>query len=104
MTEQIPTGTWVEIHHILLPAGGRAPQVPEDTAGVALEMRVKGFLVAPSRLGKKAEIETVAGRRLTGTLSVVNPGYDHGFGAPIAELLDIGGELRTILNARKDMA
>ena len=73
MTELIAEGTWVEIHAIVLPAGERAAQVPDDTARVPLEMRVKGFLVAPAWVGEKAEIETSAGRRLQGTMVAVNP-------------------------------
>ncbi|MGR8952181.1 MAG: 2-amino-4-ketopentanoate thiolase, partial [Gammaproteobacteria bacterium] len=47
MTERIGKGVWVEIHDIVLEAGERAPQVPEDTAKVPLEMCVKGFLTEP---------------------------------------------------------
>jgi hypothetical protein len=97
MTELIPRGTWVEIYRIVLPPGERAPQTPEDTQRVPLEMRVKGFLVEPAALGGTAEIETPAGRRLRGTLVAVNPGYSHGFGPPIPELLSIGAEVRARL-------
>jgi hypothetical protein len=97
MAELVTKGTWVEIHRIVLPAGERAPQVPGDTQGVALEMRVKGFLVEPATVGTQAEIVTPAGRRLHGTLTEVNPAYSHSFGAPIPELSTIGGEVRTML-------
>jgi hypothetical protein len=100
MTERIAKDTWVEIYSILLPAGERASQVPQDTQHVPLEMRVKGFLAAPAALGEEAEIVTPAGRRLRGTLVEVNPAYTHGFGAPIPELSTIGGEVRTILRER----
>ena len=30
----VPAGSWVEISQVVLPAGGRAPNVPQDTAGV----------------------------------------------------------------------
>ena len=86
MNELIDKGNWVEIHHTVLPVGGRAPQVPADTRRVPLEMRVKGFLVAPAAIGEEAEIETSTGRRLRGTLTGVNPVYSHGFGSPIPEL------------------
>ena len=97
MAETIATGAWVEIHDIVLAAGERAAQVPQDTRQVPLEMRVKGFLVAPAAVGERAEIETPSGRRLRGTLSAVNPAYDHTFGAPVPELSVIGGEVRAIL-------
>jgi len=101
MADSAEACTWVEIHRILLPAGERAPQVPEDTQRVPLELRAKGFLVAPACLGQEAEIRTVTGRRLRGTLARINPAYDHGFGPPIPELAAIGGELRALLQHLK---
>lgn len=100
MAELIQKETWVEIHSIVLPAGERASQVPEDTQQVPLEMRVKGFLVESASLGDEAEIVTTVGRHLRGKLSEVNPAYTHQFGAPIPELSTIGGEVRAILRAR----
>ncbi|MBP1687645.1 MAG: hypothetical protein H6Q33_3788 [Deltaproteobacteria bacterium] len=100
MPDVLGTGTWVEIHRVVLPAGERAPQVPADTAAVALEMRVKGFLLAPAALGDAAEIVTRAGRRLRGTVTEVNPAYTHSFGAPIPELSTVGEEVRTLLRKR----
>jgi hypothetical protein len=100
MADAIAQGAWVEIHRIVLPAGERAPQVPADTQRVPLEMRVKGFLAAPAALGEDCEIVTPAGRRLTGKLVEIDPGYTHGFGAPVPELLRIGEEVRAILRAR----
>lgn len=102
MIDQVAERSWVEIHQVILPAGERAPQVPADTQAVALEMRVKGFLLAPATLGEEVEIETPAGRRLHGTLAVVNPAYDHSFGAPLPELIGIGGEVRAMLNRPED--
>lgn len=100
MAKLISKGTWVEIHNIVLPAGKRAPQVPEDTQQVPLEMRVKGFLVEPASLDEEVEIITTVGRHLRGTLIEVNPAYTHQFGAPIPELSTIGGEVRAILRER----
>ena len=100
MTEAVDKGTWVEIHVIVLPAGERAAQVPDDTRKVPLEMRAKGFLTTAAVMGEEAEILTVAGRCLRGTLVVVNPAYLHGFGAPIPELVSIGGEVRAMLRRR----
>lgn len=98
MTERHAKGEWVEIRAVLLQAGERAPQVPPDTAQQPLEMRCKGFLTAAAAIGETAEIETVTGRRVSGELVRANPGYDHGFGPPVAALLDIGRELRWILD------
>lgn len=96
----IEKGTWVEIRRVVLPAGERAPQVPDDTQRVPLEMKVKGFLMAPASLGEEAEIETSAGRRLRGTLTEVNPAYSHSFGLPIPELSTIAEEVSAILRER----
>jgi hypothetical protein len=100
MAERVMQGAWVEIHNCVLQTGERAPQAPEDTQRVPLEMRVKGFLVAPAVQGEAAEIMTAAGRRLRGTLTEVNPAYTHGFGAPLPELSTIGGEVRAMLRER----
>ncbi len=100
MAETVAKGVLVEVHGTVLSAGQRAPQVPQDTQGVPLEMRVKGLLVAPSALGEEAEIVTPAGRKLRGRLVEVDPAYTHGFGAPIAELSGIGGVVKAILKKR----
>ena len=100
MADLIAKGTWVEIHRTVLAAGDRAPQVPEDTRAVPLEMRVKGFLVAPAALGGEAEIVTRVGRRWRGTLTDVNPAYTHSFGPPVPELSTIGDEVRGMLRER----
>lgn len=100
MADLTAKGTWVEIHRIVLPAGERAPQAPEDTRQVSLEMRVKGFLAEPAAIGTEAEIVTASGRQLRGTLVEINPAYTHGFGAPIPELMAIGNEVRAMLSQR----
>jgi hypothetical protein len=100
MPERLAEGTWVEIHALILSAGKRAAHVPEDTARVPLEMRAKGFLAEAAEIGAEAEVLTVTGRRLRGTVTLANPSYDHGFGAPLPELLAVGGEVRDILRKR----
>ena len=97
MPERLAKGTWVEIHAVVLGAGERAPQVPEDTARVPLEMRAKGSLAEAAEIGAEAEVVTAAGRRLRGTVAAANPSYDHGFGAPLPELISVGEEVRAIL-------
>ena len=93
-------GTWVEIHNKVLPAGERAPQVPQDTQKAPLIMRTKGFLLQYAKIGDEVEIETCAGRHLTGKLVIINPAYTHTFGPPIDELTTIGSEVRAILRER----
>ena len=97
MTEQIKQGTWVEIYKVVLTAEERAPQVPDDTREAPLEMRVRGWLVAPANLNEEVEIKTPTGRCLRGRLVEINPAYTHGFGVPIPELTSIGSEVRAML-------
>ncbi len=80
-------------------AGSRAPQVPEDTQDVPLEMRVKGYLLSPTAEGEEAEIETVLGNRYEGILHDSEPSYEHVYGPPVPELLSIGEELREIMRS-----
>ena len=98
---RVARGTWVELHRVVLAPGERAPQVPEETQRVPLELRVKGFLTSDATPGEEAEIETAAGRRLRGTLDRVLPAYEHGFGPPVPELLAVGAELRAILRGEE---
>lgn len=100
MGERVPAGTWVEIGRVVLQPGERAPQVPEDTARVPLELRVRGFLTEPAVLGGNTEIVTLADRRHKGLLLAVNPPYDHTFGVPIPELAFIGAEVRALLRKK----
>lgn len=104
MNDRAAKDTWVEIHRVLLKKGARAPQVPQDTREVPLEMKVKGFLLHEAALGDEVEIVTAAGRRIRGTFSAVNPSYDHHFGPPIPELSTIGREVREILRKREGMS
>lgn len=91
-------GDWVQIKDMILPAGERAPQVPEDTQNTALRMWVKGFLQDESaKLGDPVLIKTVSGRRVKGILSSVFPHYTHNFGQSQPELLPVGPELRSML-------
>jgi hypothetical protein len=103
MTEKAAKHTWVDIHRVVLKPGQRAPQVPNDTQQVPLEMAVKGFLVHDATIGEEVEIVTQAGRTLKGTLTAINPAYTHTFGAPIAELSAIGNEVRAMLNKRETL-
>ena len=95
--ELIPAGTWVELHQIVLAPGERAPNVPEETQRVPMELRVRGALLADALVGQQATITTVTGRRHHGVLVDVNPAYDHGYGRPVPELAPIRSELRALL-------
>jgi hypothetical protein len=100
MAEKVAKGTLVEIRSIVLEAGKRAPQVPDETQQVPLEMRAKGLLEESASIGSDAVIITPVGRRLHGTLISVNPPHTHSFGPPIPELYSIGNEVRAILRER----
>jgi hypothetical protein len=97
VTRAAKKSTWVEIHRVVLAPGERAPQVPDDTKAVPLEMTVKGFLRQDADIGDQVEIVTTTGRRRRGVLRSINPAYGHGFGSPIEALSSIGRELRAIL-------
>ena len=91
-------GDWVRIHKIVLSSAQRAPQVPEDTKQVPLEMWDKGFLLNSSAVvGDEVEVETIIGRRLTGNMIEINPQFDHAWGNCIPEILQIGRQVRSIL-------
>jgi len=97
MYKMIEKNAWVRIHKIILEPKDRAPQVPDDTKKVPLELWTKGFLKESAELGDEVTITTVTGREETGTLIEVNPAYDHAFGNFIPELLDIDKQVRGIL-------
>ena len=90
----IEAGSWVMIEQIILPPGKRAPGLPPDTAAVPLQAKVKGFLAAEAIPGEIATIRTLSDREVSGRLIAVNPGYTHGFGDPVPELLEVGPEER----------
>jgi hypothetical protein len=90
-------GDWVQIQRVVLKAGDRAPQVPEDTARLPLEMRVKGFLLADAKLGDDVTIETMIGRQVSGQMTAIAPGYLHDFGDLVPELLQIQRQLKTMI-------
>lgn len=90
-------GEWVKIHNIVLSASERAPQVPEDTKKVPLELWVKGFLQSDAQIGDEVEVKTITGRIEKGKLIEVSPSYRHDYGNFIPELLQIGIGLREVL-------
>ena len=67
------------------------------------QIPTREIVATPDRIGlayDEVEIITTVGRHLRGTLIEINPAYTHQFGAPIPELLTIGGEVRAILRER----
>lgn len=91
-------GNWVSIYSIVLSPSERAPQVPDDTKKVPLETWVKGFLQSDAEIGDDVEVKTITGRMARGKLIEVNPTYTHNYGNFVPELLQIGLQLREILD------
>ncbi len=92
----IKKGTWVLIHRNILTPSERAPQVPEDTKKVPLEMWVKGYLEKDAKLGEEAEVVTRTGRKESGTLLEAEPCYKHDYGRFVPELQVISEQVRDI--------
>ena len=88
---------WVRIHRVVLPAEGRNPNLPEDTAKVPLEMWTKGFVQSDAKIGDEVEVITATGRVEHGTLVEENPHYTHSYGEFVPELIQIDAQLREIL-------
>jgi hypothetical protein len=95
-------GDLVQIHKIILKPEERPPNLPSDTRSVPFEGWIKGFLLdEKAALGDEVRVETFIGREYSGTLSAVNPVYDHNFGAPPKEILTVGKEAKQQLNRRR---
>lgn len=92
-------GDWVEIEAKLLDPADRSKNLPPETAEKPLMMWVKGFALGEAAQGEALTIETITGRRVTGALSAVNPGYYITYGDPIPELTHVGRDLRARLAA-----
>lgn len=90
-------GDWVTIRSRVLDPEERAPQVPEDTKKVPLELWVKGYLEEDAEIGGKAAVTTVTGRKSMGELVEIDPTYDHSFGDHIPEIRQIDEDLRRAL-------
>lgn len=88
---------WVIVHSVVLTSQQRAPQVPDDTKEVPLEMWVKGFIQADANIGDMVEVKTITGRKVEGKLLEVNPYYTHDYGKCVPELLQIGLQAKEIL-------
>lgn len=90
-------GEWVLIHNIILAPSERAPQVPDDTKEVPLELWVRGYLTHDAALNDEVEIETTTGRLVKGKMIEIHPSYNHSFGKHVPEVLAIGRQLKAYL-------
>jgi hypothetical protein len=95
--EPVPEGTWVELQQVVLEAGNRAPNVPDDTARVDFVARIRGFLLTDAPMGGEAIVRTLAGRQVSGRLTAVNPRNPADFGNPVPVLLRLGEAARDAL-------
>jgi len=93
----IKKGEWVLIHKNILEPSERAPQVPDDTKKVPLELWVKGYLQKDANIGDEVTVLTRTKRVVSGKLLEVNPYYKHNYGKFVPELLKIGDQVRDIL-------
>jgi len=94
-------GDWVEIHRVIFPAKERTAALPADTLIVPYEMWLKGYALEEGQIGNSCTITTITGRSLEGILTEINPGFSHSFGPAVAELQQIGPELREDLRGIK---
>ncbi len=90
-------GDYVNVYTVVLSPEERAPQVPDDTKKVPLEMWVRGFLTADANLNDEVTVKTITGREVTGKLVEENPTYRHSFGEHVPEIFQIGLQLRELL-------
>lgn len=96
-------GQWVQIHAVILNPEERAPQVPEDTRKVPLEMRIKGYLLdEKASIGDTVSIETASGRKVEGTLVAIEPEYTHDFGKHVPILAEIDREFSKLMDSLKE--
>jgi len=96
--EKAKKGDYVQIHNIILEAGERSENLPEETKKVPLELKVRGFLINDeAKLNDQVTIETYIGRKLEGELIDISPTYEHNYGEVIEELLPVGRELKKML-------
>ena len=87
-------GDFVRIHKIILTSEQRAPQIPEDTKSVPLELWTKGFLLADANLGDEVKIMTLADREEEGTLIEVNQAHNVNYGDFVPEIIQIGVKVK----------
>lgn len=92
-------GDWVEVVRTVFAPKDRLSATPDDTRSIPYEARIRGFACSDGSIGDEIAIETRIGRVLSGTLVDAEPGFSHGFGPAVPELLWIGPDLRRRLFA-----
>lgn len=97
MNVLVQKGEWVQISSIVLEAGDRAPNIPDDTQSTPLKMWIKGVLQADAEIGDTVKIKTVAGREVEGELVKERPNFTHSFGDYVPEITQIRLQLTELL-------
>ncbi|HHX30758.1 MAG TPA: 2-amino-4-ketopentanoate thiolase [Clostridiaceae bacterium] len=82
---------------VILPAGSRAPRLPEDTASVPLIALTRGWLQEDASAGTEVQVTTMSGRTVRGTLTGRPLAPVHGYGDFIPELQEIHCQVRDLL-------
>lgn len=95
------TQRWAEVQWTVLDAPERSTNLPAETRATPYVARVRGSAVEPRR-GAEVEVTTVAGRRLRGVVTDLDPGYLHSFGRPLPEWVHMRDAIRRLLNADPD--
>lgn len=91
-------GDYVVIEDLVLPAGERAPQVPDDTAKTPMIALNRGWLLEEEAVsGDRVSVETVIGRKVEGTLTNRSPSPAHDWGDHCPELQVIHRQVRDLL-------
>jgi len=85
---------YVEIKITILNPDERAKNLPDDTKKVPYEGKLRGYLLHNAEIGELVEIETPIGRIVKGMVIGLVKEYEHNFGEPIRELIDIGKKVR----------
>ena len=92
-TPSAKEGDLVQIHLIILKPQERVTNIPDSTKKVPYEAWIKGFLIDQKAvIGDTVRIKSFIGREIKGTLTRINPGYNHDFGTPQSELATVGLE------------
>ncbi len=87
-------GDYVEIKIVALESYERKEDVPLDTKKVPYAGKIRGYLTFDANIGDFVEIETPIGRKVKGELMGLVKEYEHNFGEPIRELVDIGKKIK----------
>lgn len=103
MKEIAKQNDWVRIEQIILKPDQRLASLPEATRSQPLKCWINGFLQDDeAALGDEVQIKTNAGRVIEGRLFSVWPNHVHSFGRQQQTLINIGRELKELMEVESD--